>query len=79
MNSVYDVIIFMSNVVHLSYILLKIFQLSMLGHFVSNTLARDDDFLSINLGMLRQGSVSQLWARSMWIGLDCVDRALIPC
>ncbi|KAJ4912649.1 hypothetical protein Rs2_07270 [Raphanus sativus] len=28
--------------------------------------------------MLGQRSMGQLWARSMWIGLDCMNRALIP-
>ena len=35
------------------------------GHFVSNTPIRDDGFLSVNLGMLGQRSVGQLWTRSI--------------
>ena len=34
-------------------------------HFVSNTPLRDDGFLSVNLGMLGQRSVGQLWTRSI--------------
>ena len=37
---------------------------------MSNTPPGDDGSLSVNLGMFGQGSIDQLWARSMdWVGL----------
>ena len=35
------------------------------GTFIPNTPPRDDGFLSVNLGMLGQGSMGRLWAGSI--------------